>query len=425
MNSEQGPTLHVSHLYRTAGAFSSLLVAALLAGCPTSHSGGHDSDGDVDSSLDASSTGSSDASTRSDAMHATDATFDSGSDASVAPARLLAFAIDGHAASLDTTDPWTSRATATLASDVASVQCLGLRCLVTHSDPTNTVDLIDALTLAVVHTFTLAAGSDPRDGAFIDTDTALVSQYGSADVLELDLTTFAKRPISLIALADDDQIPESSMIAICGTRAYVQLARIDHDTMAPSALGGTLAVLDFALPGRVLDIDPIMPGTQGVVLVNRAAFDMVVDCAGARLYVAEPKPLFQGGGGYQVVDLTTLVASTYDIASSAEVGGFEVVSNTLAWRITHTDFGPGASSHLELVGAGPYDTYNTFSGQHVDDLALDRADDLLFFPDPCIVTPSNQSCSAGVHAYRAHTGEPASVNPIAVAFEPIEVAIAR
>lgn len=411
-----------------------VLFFCLLGGCTASEATSGDSGLGADAAGDASASGHDSGSgvdAGGDAANdasSTDAggTADAGSDAGVVlPARVLAFATDGRASSFESIAPFTVRASATLDGDVTSAQCRGTRCLVVHADPTNTVDLIDGETLAVLHTFALAAGSDPRDAAFVDDDTAVVSRWSLATVLELNLTTYATTPIDLAALADVDGLPEAGMISVCGTRAYVQLARIDHDTTAPSALGGALAVLDFSVPGRVIDVDTNAAGTQGVLLANRAAFDMPVDCAAELLYVAEPKPLFQGGGGYEVVNLATLVPSVYDIASSAEVGGFEVVSSTLAWRITHTDFGPGASSHLELVGAGPYDTYNTFSGQHVNDLALDREDDLLFFPDPCIVTPSNQACAPGVHPFRAHTGEPVTAKPIALGFEPIEIVMAR
>jgi len=141
--------------------------------------------------------------------------------------------------------------------------------------------------------------------------------------------------------------------------------------------------------------------------------------------VAEPRPLFSGGGAYEVVNLTTLVASEFDFDNGAQVGGFEVVDDVLGWRITHTDFGPGASSHLELVGAGPFDTYNTFSSYYVDQLALDTEGELLFFPDPCTVTPANQSCERGIHVFHARTGEVASSAPIDVGFDAIDLAVAR
>jgi hypothetical protein len=130
------------------------------------------------------------------------------------------------------------------------------------------------------------------------------------------------------------------------------------------------------------------------------------------------------GGGYEQVDLDALTASDFPIDTGAQVGGFEVLEPTLYWLITHTEFGPGASSHLNLVGGPSPDTYNTFASEHVDDLAFATEEDLIFFPDPCVRTPSNQSCVTGVHVFDAHTGL-LLMEGVDVGFPPIEVVISR
>src|SRR5262249_59698112 len=125
------------------------------------------------------------------------------------------------------------------------------------------------------------------------------------------------------------------------------------------------------------------------------------------------------------VDLGTLVAHELPIATGAEVGGFEVVEPGLFWLITHTEFGPSASSHLNLVGGPTHDTYNSFADEHVNDLALDRVEDLLFFPDNCTPRPTNPLCDSGVHVFQAHTGASASAKGIDVGFPPIELGVSR
>lgn len=406
-------------------AFETLALALastlVLVACPPDTSTPDDSDagGDAASANDASS--DLDASTPGQDA-ATDP--DAGSSAS---ARLFVLGPEGHAASVDVASPWTVRATTDLGAPNANAQCRRSLCLVVHPTPTDTVDLVDAMTLEVRRTFTLAAGADPRDAAWIDDHTAIVTQHGRGAALEIDVESAVMTPIDLEAVSDEDALPEAERVTTCGRRAYVQLARIDSDSGTASKLGAGLAVIDFDLPAsdRLVDVDPVAPGVQAIALAGRAEFDMPADCANARLYVAEPKPLFSGGGIYEEVDLVTFAASEYPFASSAEVGGFVIVDDVLGWRITHTDFGPGASSHLELVGAGPFDTHNTFSGYYVDDLALDRTEDLLFFPDPCVVTPSNQACQGGVHVFHAHSGARARAMPIDVGFTPLEVTIAR
>lgn len=259
------------------------------------------------------------------------------------------------------------------------------------------------------------------------TRTAVVSQYGKAELLEIDLVTRTTTPIDLSALADSDGLPEALRLASCGRRVFVQLRRVDHISEAPSAIGAALAVVDLDRAGndRVIDIDPATPGTQGIALAGLPAFDMPVDCDAGLLLIAEPAPLIQGGGGYEQVDLAALIASELPIDTGAEVGGFEVVGPDQYWLITHTDFGPGASSHLSFISGVPADTYNTFASEHVNDLAFDRDADLVFFPDPCTPGPANLSCDTGVHVFHAHTGGPASPEGIDVGFAPIEVVVSR
>ena len=61
----------------------------------------------------------------------------------------------------------------------------------------------------------------------------------------------------------------------------------------------------------------------------------------------------------------------------------------------------------------------------MNDLALDRDLDLLFYPDPCRPGPTNGSCQMGIHIFNAHTGERVSATPIDVDFGPIELAVSR
>ena len=319
------------------------------------------------------------------------------------------------------------RASGDLGAVISSARCRDGRCLVVHPSPADSISVVDALDLSLADPIALEHGADPRDVALIDDHTAVVSQYDRSELLEIDLNTRTITRIDLSALADADGLPEALKLASCGRRVFSQLRRVDHDTDAPAPIGAALAVIDLDRPAgeRVVDADPATPGVQGVALAGRPNFDMPVDCAAGILYVAEPVPLMQGGGGYEQVDLGTLSARELPIATGAEVGGFEVVAPGIFWLITHTEFGPGPSSHLNLIGGTSTDTHNTFANEHVNDLALDRDEDLLFYPDPCSAGPSNPSCDSGVYVFHAHTGAPASAGGIDVGFGPIEVVVSR
>jgi hypothetical protein len=339
--------------------------------------------------------------------------------------RLLALSRGGRIASLEIAAPWRVRATGDLGLTIASARCRGGRCLVVHPAPADRISVVAAADLSTVNPYALEHGADPRDVALVDDHTAVVSQYGRPLLLEIDLSTRSITPIDVSVLADADGVPEALKMASCGRRVFVQLRRIDQDSGVPSPLGGALAVIDLDRPTgeEVVDADPATPGVQGIALAGRPNFDMPVDCDAGVLYVAEPEPLMQGGGGYERVDLATLTASDFPADTGAEVGGFEVVGPEVYWLITHTEFGPGPSSHLNLVGGSVPDTHNTFAEEHVNDLALDREEDLLFYPDPCF--PGPVGCDAGVIVFHAHTGERASAEAIDVGFPPIEVTVSR
>jgi hypothetical protein len=133
------------------------------------------------------------------------------------------------------------------------------------------------------------------------------------------------------------------------------------------------------------------------------------------------------GGGYEQVDLDALVARELPITMGADVGGFVVLEPDTFWLITHTEFGPGLSSHLTFrtdveILSHPH---TTFANEHVDDLVFDRDQDLIFYPDPCTPGPSNPICDIGVHVYHARTAERASAEAIDTGFSPIEVVLSR
>ncbi len=340
--------------------------------------------------------------------------------------RLIALSREGRIASVDLTNPWAVRASGDLGAPIASARCSGGRCLVVHPS-VDSVSVVNAADLSTAEPIVLEREADPRDVALVGDRTAVISQYGRASLVVVDLVTRATSSIDLSALADADGLPEALKLATCGRRVFVQLRRVDHETDNPSEMGSALAVIDLDRPDgdQIVDVDPVTRGVQGIALAGPPNFDMPVDCAAGVLYLAEPEPLMAGGGAYEQVDLVTLSAREYPVDTGAEVGGFAVVRPDLYWLITHTEFGPGPSSHLSLVGGPPFETHNTFAHEHVNDLALDRETDQLFYPDPCFTGPTNAFCVPGVYVFDALTGARAPANPIDLGFGPIEVTVSR
>lgn len=339
--------------------------------------------------------------------------------------RLIALSRDGRIASLDLASPFTVRKSAALGSTIASARCRAGRCLIVHAEE-SALSLVAADDLARGEPILLEPGSDPRDVAFVADDVAVVSLHHSAELVVIDLARRTQTAIDLQPVADADGIPEALRLAACGRQVFVQLQRIDDKSGLPTALGPGLAVVDLDRPAgeELLDADPEKPGTQAIALAGPPNFDMSVDCAAGRLFIAEPEPLMSGGGAFEVVDLDTLSAAEFPIDPGAELGGFAVIDDDTYWLITHTEFGPGPSSHLTFFDAGGQgETHNTFAEEHVNELALDTQANLLFYPDPCRITPTNAGCQPGVHVFAADSGTPLTI--VDVGLPPIELAISR
>lgn len=356
-----------------------------------------------------------------------DAGTDAGVDGGELPAepRVVLVSRDGEVAVTDVTSPWAARGTAALGDTIASLRCAGGRCVVVHPAPADALSWIDASDAHLVRRIPLERGSDPRDVALVDDTHALVTFFASASLALVDLETGdTTRTIDLATLADDDGLPEASRAAICGERVFVQLLRIVHATGEASPLGPALGVVDLGAASPIVDVDATTPGDQAIALSVAPAFDMPVDCAAGLLRVAEPRPILSGGSRFEEIDLNELTAHDLDLPDTAEVGGFVYLDDTHVWAITHTEFGPGPSSHLNLVGSTTMPTYNTFADEHVDDLAADAESGLVFFPNPCS-RDAWAACDPGLVVFDGATGELAAEQAVTLSIRPIEIAVSR
>jgi hypothetical protein len=155
------------------------------------------------------------------------------------------------------------------------------------------------------------------------------------------------------------------------------------------------------------------------------AFEMHTDCA-STLYVAEPIPLFDGGGTYEQIDLAALTAAPFPLGDgSGEAGGFVMTGPSAGWFIEHTEFGPSPSSHLGRF-PDPGGVWNSFAEAHIDQVAFDAATDQVFFPDACTTGCSPAGSTGGVQMFDATTGLHLD-NELAVqvGFPPYRVVVAR
>lgn len=328
-------------------------------------------------------------------------------------ARVLASSRNGDIASLDIDTPWQVRTTISLKETVNSVRCRADMCAVVHPDPVNAITLIHPDSLDVIEEIHLEPGSDPRDVAFTDDQTLVISLYQRDYLIEHNIRDNSERQIDLSTLADRDGIPESNMVANCGKQVYVQLQRLDQETTLPGELPPVVAIVDTWKDDHL----------QYIELSQTPALDMTVDCEKRELVVSEPKPIIAGGGDVEVINLHDASIKTALPEGEFANGGMLRLTESLYWLNQHTDMGTGPSSHLVLVGGQVDEAYNVFATENVDNFVYDSKTHWLFYPNPCS-TLEPDSCDNGVHVFHGLTGlsQGDSIDP---GFAPIEVVISR
>ena len=114
--------------------------------------------------------------------------------------------------------------------------------------------------------FSIGAGSNPQHICFVDPERAFVTRYERTELWEVNPATGEHTDtIDLAPLADADGIPEMHMMAIYGDRLYVTIQRLDRDYFWLPEGTSYLAVIDLAT-NTLLDMDPGLPGMQGIAL---------------------------------------------------------------------------------------------------------------------------------------------------------------
>lgn len=138
-------------------------------------------------------------------------------------------------------------------------------------DYVSVFDPRDGFALVAEHAVTAAgtASANPHGLAFIGDGQALVSLYGAS---ELQLHDFLRAPgqsmttsVDTSALADDDGIAETEFVVVHDDRAWVLSHPVDRlDGWTPVG-GDQLVEVDW-MSGTLVDLDPNLPGVQGIEL---------------------------------------------------------------------------------------------------------------------------------------------------------------
>lgn len=323
----------------------------------------------------------------------------------------------GSCAALELEDPWTASTDLEPVGTRTTVRHFaGLHWVVSYA-PDDQVQVIDPATFETLRKFSVGAGSDPRDIAVVDANSAWVSRRDSRWLLKIHpLTGAPLDSVDLGGFSDADLLPEMGWMALDGAHLFIQLQRIDRiesGTTVPPAL---LAVVDVTT-NALVDVDPAQAGVQAIELQGTEPKGKM-QIEGRRLYVQAPGQLLGTPGGLEEIDLDTLTNEGYLISELdgwADIGGFLFVSPTRGYVINHTDF--ALSSHLDAFsrpdGAFLEELHVTFA--MVNELAYDPLTDQIFFPDPQ---------AGGVLIFRGATGDTLG-GPIATGLPPGDLLVFR
>ncbi len=211
--------------------------------------------------------------------------------------------------------------------------------------------------------------SNPQDIAFVNTDKAYVSLAGGTEVLVVDPSPsvgcddFILDRIDLADLADADGNPELYLMAVVGTRLYVEVQKLDQNNFFTPADKGSLAVIDTKTDELVDEI--VLTGqnpfgqTKGITVRNGA------------LLVSQVGLFGSNDGGIERVDTTSGIPEGFFI-SEAELGAdildFEMVSDNSGYALLSlSDFTNSVVAFDVQQGAA---TATLISGESVSDIAL-------------------------------------------------------
>lgn len=291
----------------------------------------------------------------------------------------------------------------------------GLVYVVNRFNHDNIQVLDPAAGYAVVRQFSVGNGSNPQDIEFASASKAFVTRYELDDLLVVNPATGAVLDsIPLAPFADADGIPEMSRMAIRGGRLFVALQRLDRNDFYAPAGGSQIVVVDVATHA-VLDANPALPGTQGVLLpAQNPKTELVVD-AGGRLVVGCAGAFGLLDGAVVRLDPATLAVTTEitegalggdlnDVATLDAVRGFVVVNDASFATVLKSYRRDLATAQTVLASPG-FD---------LADIEInDRGE--LWVCDRRIANP-------GVRVFDAATHAPLTPSPIGTGLPPFDIA---
>ena len=282
------------------------------------------------------------------------------------------------------TFPWSVVSAAPLQSSDAVVQTFGRFVYVV--EPATDEIKVFRFDGALVNTFSVGAGTEPRDIAIVSPTLAYVSRANSSHLYRVNPQTgVGTDVINLSFFGGSDSNPDMERMIIVNGRLFIQLRRIDSEesVAAGNLPNGAIAVIDIATE-TIIDASPTSILPDPIELMGpspRLRMDVYKD---SLLVSSTAEDHLNLQGGIELVDLNTLSSQGFVVAESdvAALGGVILTKEDQGYFVFHTDILP--SNHLEefsISGGnqkGPEVIVDL--GCFLDSLLFDPRTNFLFMP---------------------------------------------
>ena len=221
------------------------------------------------------------------------------------------------------TFPWSVVSAAPLQSSDAVVQTFGRFVYVV--EPATDEIKVFRFDGALVNTFSVGAGTEPRDIAIVSPTLAYVSRANSSHLYRVNPQTgVGTDVINLSFFGGSDSNPDMERMIIVNGRLFIQLRRIDsQESVAAGNLpNGAIAVIDIATE-TIIDASPTSILPDPIELMGpspRLRMDVYKD---SLLVSSTAEDHLNLQGGIELVDLNTLSSQGFVVAESdvAALGG--------------------------------------------------------------------------------------------------------
>jgi len=270
---------------------------------------------------------------------------------------------------------------------------------------------------STVRQFSVGAGSDPHDIAFVSETKAYVSRGNETELLIVNPSSGSSiGSIDLSGFSDADGIPEMDCMMLIGDLLFVSIQRLDRNNYWLPVPPSYLAVVDTRAD-TLYDCDPASPGLQAVELSGTDPFgELHFDPYTGLLYLTCVGWWGVRDCGAELVDPSALESAGFlmtDEAAGGDINDVALFSPSIGYAVvTNASFDNMLVRFDPSTGA-PTDTLYAPDGYVLADIEISPHGEL-FLCDRTATDP-------GIRIYDAATGLPLSDGTIDVGLPPFDI----